>query len=92
VSVRLTVEGLGQIDVESGLSMLEACEARGLPMGSDCGGFAACNACRVRVLEGASALSPRVEEEEPFLDHPDQRLGCQAKLLGDVVVRFEPGM
>jgi ferredoxin len=92
VSVRLTVDGVGQVDVEPGVSLLEACESRGLPMGSDCGGFAACNACRVRVLEGASSLSPRVEEEDPFLDRPDQRLGCQARLLGDVIVRFEPGM
>ncbi len=59
-------------------------------MDSACGGFACCNSCRVEVLSGA--LSPLLPEEEPFLDAPAQRLGCQARLLGGLVaVRLAPG-
>jgi adenylate cyclase len=87
----LRVEGHDAIAADQGMSILEACERAGVPIGSDCGGFAACNACRVRVLEGAEHLSELLPEEEPFLDDPAQRLGCQACVLGDVRVRFEPG-
>lgn len=77
------------VEADPGLSLLEVCERHGLPMESACGGFAACNSCRVRVISGD--LSPLDELEEPFLDAPDQRLGCQARVVGDVVVRLDPG-
>lgn len=71
------------------MSLLDACEAAGLPMEAACGGAAACNSCRVRLLDGE--LSPLDEVERPFLDRPDQRLGCQARLLGPVAVLLDPG-
>lgn len=77
------------VEAEPGLSLLEVCERHGLPMESACGGFAACNSCRVRVISGD--LSPLDDAEDPFLDAPDQRLGCQARVVGDVVVRLDPG-
>lgn len=86
---RLVVAGYEALDVDVGTSLLDACERHGVPMGSACGGFACCNACRVDVLGGL--LSPRVPEEEPFLDAAGQRLGCQARLLGDAVVALAPG-
>jgi ferredoxin len=79
-------------EVPVGTTLLDASEALGFPLDSDCGGVAACNACRVRVVSGAAHLSPRGPEEDPFLDDADQRLGCQARVLGDVVVRPEPGL
>lgn len=93
MTVRVEVEGFAPFEAESGLSLLEACESGGVPMESDCGGFAACNACRVRVVEGAESLSPLDDEELPFLDEDDQRLGCQAHLLaGQVRLRLDPGL
>lgn len=89
--MRVEIEGYPAFDVESGTLLLEACEAHGVPMDSACGGFAACNSCRVRVLAGANHLTPVVDEEEPFLDDEDQRLGCQAAVLGPVRLRLEPG-
>ncbi len=88
----LHVEGFtpGEVEVES--TLLEACEVLGVPMESACGGFAACNSCRVEVVDGWDHLSPRVDEEIPFLDTDDQRLGCQARLLGAARVRLAPGM
>lgn len=84
-------DGFPPVEVAVGTTLLEAAEAGRVPMDSACGGFAACNSCRVRVLEGAEGLSPRVPEEDAFLDAPGQRLGCQARVEGDVAVRLEPG-
>lgn len=72
-----------------GLTVLEVAEANGVDIEAACGGFAGCNTCRVRLLSGK--LGPLDPAEEPFLDHPSQRLACQARILGDVVVRREPG-
>lgn len=89
---RLVVEGHGEVDAVAGETMLEACDRAGIPMDTACGGFAACNSCRVAVLDGGDRISPLDRLELPFLDRPDQRLGCQAKVLGDVTVRLDPGM
>ncbi len=72
-----------------GTTLLELAEAHGLPMEAACGGFATCNSCRVRVVGGA--LSPVDDAELPFLDRPDQRLGCQARVVEDVAVVLDPG-
>lgn len=86
---RIVIDGHGAWDVAAGVSLLEVCDAHGVPMDSACGGFAACNSCRVAVMDGA--LSPRLPEEDTFLDRDDQRLGCQARIVGDVRVRLDPG-
>ncbi len=88
---RLHVEGWEPVSVELGWTLLEACEEHGIPMDSACGGFACCNACRVEVLRDGG-LSPLQAEEEPFLDAPGQRLGCQAEITGDADIRLAPGM
>lgn len=86
----VSVEGFPPIAaVASGERLLDVCERAGIPMEAACGGFAACNTCRVELLGGA--LSPVEEAEEPFLDRPGQRLACQAMVLGDVRVRLDPG-
>lgn len=90
-SARIEVDGHGTFDVVVGDTLLEVCEAVGIPMESACGGFACCNSCRVEVVDGAAGLSPRSDEEDPFLDGPDQRLGCQARVLGPVRFRLAPG-
>lgn len=89
--VEVEVEGYGVARAEVGATLLEACEAAGIPIDSACGGFAACNSCRVAVIAGAEQLSPRLPEEEPFLDAPDQRLACQARVLGPLTLRLAPG-
>ena len=85
------MDGYGAFDVADGLSLLALCESNEVPMESACGGFACCNSCRVEVLSGAANLSPRRDEETPFLDGPTQRLGCQAQVLGPVSIRLAPG-
>lgn len=78
-----------EVDAAEGETLLEVCDRHGLPMESACGGFAACNSCRVRVVSGE--LSPMDDAELPFLDRDDQRLGCQARVVGDLVLRLDPG-
>ena len=90
--VELRVEGFPPVQVEAGATVLDACDEHELPMYSSCGGFAGCNACRFAVISGAENLTPQVPEEDAFLDEPNQRLGCQARLCGGVVsIRLEPG-
>ncbi|MCA9568525.1 MAG: (2Fe-2S)-binding protein [Myxococcales bacterium] len=87
----MDIEGYPTFEAEEGSTLLEACEAAGVPMDSACGGFAACNSCRITVLEGAEALGPVLEEETCFLDAPDQRLGCQIRLRAPLRCRLDPG-
>lgn len=89
---RVEVEGFPVVEVEPGSTLLEICEDAGIPMECACGGFAACNSCRVDVLAGMDQLTPLKEEELAFLDGEGQRLGCQAEVLGDVKVRLASGM
>ncbi|MGH7260585.1 MAG: 2Fe-2S iron-sulfur cluster-binding protein [Nitrospiraceae bacterium] len=79
-------------DVPENLSLLEAAEALGFPLNHDCGGNASCTTCRVEVQSGQEHLSDIDFDEQDLLDRealtePWHRLGCQARIHGDVVVR-----
>ena len=88
----LHVEGHGPVAVTNeDETVLELCESAGIEIEAACGGFACCNTCRVEVISGSDNLSAMLEEEEPFLDGPAQRLGCQARVLGPVSIRLAPG-
>ncbi len=78
--------------VEANLTLLEAAKALGFQLNHDCGGNASCTTCRVEVQAGADNLSEIDFDEQDLLDRealsePWHRLGCQARVLGDVVVR-----
>jgi ferredoxin, 2Fe-2S len=78
--------------VTRNLTLLDAAKELGFPLNHDCGGNASCTTCRVEVQSGAEHLSEIDFEEQDLLDRealtePWHRLGCQAKVLGDVVVR-----
>ena len=81
-------------------SVLEAARQLGVDIDSVCGGRAICGRCQVAVTEGELAkhgihskrehLSPVSEAELAYgkrrgLD-PDRRLGCQARIQGDVAI------
>ncbi|MEW6543030.1 MAG: 2Fe-2S iron-sulfur cluster-binding protein [Nitrospirota bacterium] len=79
-------------EVPENLSLLEAAQALGFPLNHDCGGNASCTTCRVEVQEGGEHLSDIEFDEQDLLDRealtaPWHRLGCQARIRGDVVVR-----
>jgi len=79
-------------EVEVNTSLLEASKLLGCRLNHDCGGNASCTTCRGEVQMGAESLSEIDFDEQDLLDRealsePWHRLGCQAKVLGDVVVR-----
>ena len=58
-----------------------------------CGGFCACTTCHVHVKEGLDSLSPIEEQESERMETtekvgPTSRLGCQARVTGDVTVEI----
>jgi len=79
-------------EVQADLSLLEAAEQLGFPLNHDCGGNASCTTCRVDVIAGSENLSEIDFDEQDLLDRealtePYHRLGCQARVLGDVIVQ-----
>ncbi len=79
-------------EVPADVTLLEAAEHLGFPLTHDCGGNASCTTCRVEVKSGGEHLSEIEFEEQDLLDRealsePCHRLGCQARVQGDVVVR-----
>ncbi len=79
-------------EVEMNISLLDAAKALGFRLNHDCGGNASCTTCRVEVQAGMDQLSEIEFDEQDLLDRealtePWHRLGCQARIHGDVVVR-----
>ncbi len=79
-------------EVPADLSLLEAAERLGFPLHHDCGGNASCTTCRVDVIAGSENLTDIDFDEQDLLDRealtePYHRLGCQARVLGDVIVQ-----
>ncbi len=82
--------------VAPGTSILEAADAAGVDLPSNCGGVCACTTCHVWVEEGFEGLAAMEEREDDRLQEAAgltarSRLGCQARVgEADVVVRI-PG-
>ena len=73
-------------------TLLDAAKDLGFPLNHDCGGNASCTTCRVDVIAGEGNLSDIDFDEQDLLDRealtePYHRLGCQARVLGDVIVQ-----
>ncbi|PIR48966.1 hypothetical protein COU80_00960 [Candidatus Peregrinibacteria bacterium CG10_big_fil_rev_8_21_14_0_10_55_24] len=86
--ITFVIGGKEQIcDAAEGQTVLEAALEHGIPMEHACGGNGFCTTCRCKVHKGAENLSPRNDREQMMgvTADPD-RLGCQAKILGDVEV------
>lgn len=84
-----------ELEVPLGITLLQAAELSGAPVGTHCGGVGACASCHVRIEHGESLLSTPTELEEDGLDRvfdarQSSRLACQAKIQapGDLVVRI----
>lgn len=88
--VRFLKEKL-EIEVPEGSSILDAARKAGAPEGDRCGGVCACSTCHVYVVRGFDETSEIEDEEYDILDKAfdvrlESRLGCQAKVHGDVDV------
>ena len=85
-----------ETNVPDGTSILDAALDCGIELDHNCGANCACSTCHVIIEEGMENLSPLEDEEEDQLDDAEgltlaSRLGCQAKVYGDVIVRI-PGI
>jgi uncharacterized 2Fe-2S/4Fe-4S cluster protein (DUF4445 family) len=85
--------------VPEGISVLDAARRLGVDLDSVCGGRGICGRCQVEIADGRTrgrdALTPRNEVEQRYADKrgalgPGRRLGCQARLLADVVIAVPP--
>lgn len=71
------------IEVESGISVLDAALENDLEIEHACEKSCACTTCHVHIREGYMSLEPATELEDDYLDKawgldPDSRLSCQA--------------
>ena len=79
-------------EAKEGESILDVAINNDVPLAHACGGFCACTTCHVVVKSGDDHLSAIEDEEEERLERVSvgltlhSRLGCQAKVHGDVTV------
>lgn len=71
--------------VDKFTTVLEAARQCGVPLEASCGGKRACGTCAVEVVSGA--LEEPRDEERVLVSGRSFRLGCRARIVGDVVVR-----
>ncbi|TMA50882.1 MAG: 2Fe-2S iron-sulfur cluster binding domain-containing protein, partial [Deltaproteobacteria bacterium] len=88
----------------AGTSVLDAARALAVDLDSICGGRGICGRCQVVVSEGSHAklgitsraghLIPLTAPEELYRSRrglaPDRRLGCHARMVGDLVIDVPP--
>lgn len=78
-------------EVAEGTTVLLAAVRNGLHLRHDCT-EAICGTDRVKILTGQKNLGEKTENEELTLGMlnagPDDRLGCVARILGDVTVEI----
>jgi ferredoxin len=89
---KVTFVPAGQsFEVASGTTILVSAIQNGLQLRHDCT-EAICGTDRVRILSGKENLSEKTENEELTLEMmnagPNERLGCVARVLGDVTVEL----
>ena len=78
-------------EVAAGTTILVSAIQNGLQLRHDCT-EAICGTDQVKILAGKEQLSEKTENEELTLEMmnagPDERLGCVARVLGDVTVQL----
>ncbi len=79
--------------VDAGTTVLDAARVAGVDLDSTCGGRGLCGRCQVAApADSLSAVGPTelgYKGRRPLAD--DMRLGCQARVLADVVVEIPAG-
>jgi len=94
--VTFKLGNLGQditLEAKEGQSILDVALDNHIDLEHNCGGNCACTTCHVIIREGMNHLSEMDEDEEDRLDTAEgltltSRLGCQARIKGDVVVEI----
>ncbi len=78
-------------EAKEGESILDVAINHDVPIQHACGGFCACTTCHIVVKVGDQSLSEMEEDEIERVERATasqnrSRLGCQARVHGDVVV------
>lgn len=72
-------------------TILDAALRDGIPFAHACGGRALCSTCRVLVVDGRAACTPRTAKERAIADRlgfgDEFRLACQTSVTAEVTVR-----
>ncbi len=81
------------VEAFDGQSILDAALDNDIALTHDCGGNCTCSTCHVIILEGMENLTEKDEAEQDQLELAEgltetSRLGCQAKVSGDVVLKL----
>ena len=81
-----------EVEVKAGDSILDIALSNDVEIQHACGGFCACTTCHCEVIDGFNNLEDPEDDEierlEVLEDRTEKsRLGCQAKVRGDVTVR-----
>ena len=82
---------LGETRVPSGTTVFDAASWNAIAIDSTCGGHGTCKKCKVRVVDGAIAVSdldPRAFSPDELVD--GWRLACRANAHDDLVVEVPP--
>ncbi len=84
--VRFTPQNL-EIEIDGETTLREAAHLLDINVHDRCGGNGACCSCVVTVLQGMENICPKtVVEEAVFYLDPNDRLSCQCRIHGDVVL------
>ena len=86
--VTITINGDQKLVVEQGGSLLTTLNDNGIHLSSACGGKGSCGQCRCQVVEGAGEI---LDTEKSHFSRKEVkehwRLGCQAKVKGDLSIK-----
>ena len=86
---KLTIEGVGTVNVESGTRLVLALEDHGGDPLHRCGGYAKCTTCRVEFINGEPATMTEAEKEKLNSNGKlgEFRLSCQCTVEHDMHVK-----
>ena len=86
--VKITINGDKKLEVEQGSTILGTLNENGVHLASACGGKGSCGQCKCQVLEGGGEI---LDSERPHFSRKEVkdhwRLGCQAKVKGDLSIK-----
>ena len=88
--VNITINDDTVISVEQVNSIMSTLTENGVFLPSACGGKASCGQCKCRILEGGGEI---LDSERPHFSRKEikegWRLGCQAKVKGDLSLKID---
>lgn len=77
-----------EIEIDERTTLREAAHLIGVSVHDRCGGMGACCNCIVTIVQGGDNLCPKsIVEEAVFYLAESDRLSCQCRITGDVVVK-----